>query len=117
MQTTPQGALRPIDGWAALLVVLCCACWGLNQVAVKVANTGIPPMLQAGLRSLLSAVLVWGWTLGRGIPLFRRDGTLLAGSVRDRCQRHHAGRRCHTGAEVGSVAFRLPHVDDLSRLG
>ena len=79
MQTTPQGALRPIDGWAALLIVICCACWGLNQVAVKVANTGIPPMLQAGLRSLLSAVLVWGWTLARGIPLFRRDGTLLAG--------------------------------------
>ena len=78
LKATP-GSLRPIDGLALVIIVICCACWGLNQVAVKVANAGIPPMLQAGLRSALSAVLLWGWTLARGIPLFGRDGTLLAG--------------------------------------
>lgn len=79
MQKSTPGSLRPIDAGAALLIVACCACWGLNQVAVKIANAGIPPMLQAGLRSTLSALLLWGWALARGIPLFGRDGSLLAG--------------------------------------
>src|SRR5690606_26488748 len=60
-------------------MVACCACWGMNQVAVKVANAGIPPMLQAGLRSTVSALLLLAWTQARGIPLFSRDGSLLAG--------------------------------------
>lgn len=79
MQKAMPGSLRPIDGLAAVLVVACCACWGLNQVAVKVANDGIPPLLQAGLRSALSALLLWCWTIAREIPLFSRDGSLLSG--------------------------------------
>jgi drug/metabolite transporter (DMT)-like permease len=75
---TPAG-LRPIDAIAALAIVACCASWGVNQVAIKVANEGIPPLLQAGLRSLLSGLLLLGWAGWRGIPLFRRDGTLTAG--------------------------------------
>jgi drug/metabolite transporter (DMT)-like permease len=74
-----HAGLRPIDGWAALIILTLCACWGVNQVAVKVANAGIPPLMQAGLRSLLSALLVWGWAAWRGIPLFRSDGSLSAG--------------------------------------
>ena len=79
MQKHVPGSVRPIDGWAALLIVACCACWGMNQVAVKIANAGIPPMLQAGLRSTVSALLLLGWAWVRGIPLFSRDGSLLAG--------------------------------------
>ncbi|MCL4768355.1 MAG: DMT family transporter [Hyphomicrobiaceae bacterium] len=79
MQKATPGALRPIDGWAALLIVACCACWGFNQVAVKIANAGIPPLYQAGLRSVCSALLLWGWALYRGVPLFGRDGSLVAG--------------------------------------
>lgn len=79
MQKAAPGTIRPIDGWAVLLVLACCACWGMNQVAIKVANSGIPPMLQAGLRSTVSALLLWGWAQARGIPLFSRDGSLFAG--------------------------------------
>ncbi len=79
MQKLAPGSIRPIDSWAVFLVVACCACWGMNQVAVKVANAGIPPMLQAGLRSTFSALLLLAWTRARGTRLFSRDGTLLAG--------------------------------------
>ena len=68
-----------LDAAAVLLMVLLCACWGLNQVAIKLANGGISPMLQAGLRSLGAAVLVWAWSAHRGVRLFARDGSLGLG--------------------------------------
>jgi drug/metabolite transporter (DMT)-like permease len=56
-----------------------CAIWGLQQVAIKSTNAALPPVFQAGLRSAIAAVLVWGWARSRGTPLFRDDGTLAAG--------------------------------------
>jgi drug/metabolite transporter (DMT)-like permease len=79
MQRPAPTAVRPIDTLASLAVIVCCITWGVNQVAVKVANADIPPLLQAGLRSVLSAGFLWGWALWRGIPLFERDGTFRAG--------------------------------------
>lgn len=71
---------RPrLDAAAMLLMVLLCACWGFNQVAIKLANAGITPMLQAGLRSLGSALLLWAWSAHRGVALFRRDGSFRLG--------------------------------------
>ncbi|MGE8943704.1 DMT family transporter [Leptospira interrogans] len=75
----PAAGLRPLDGWATLIILVCCACWGMNQVAIKIASAGIPPMLQAGVRSLLSGSLVLIWAWFRNIPLFERDGSLRAG--------------------------------------
>lgn len=70
---------RPIDALAAGLLVACCALWGLNQVAIKVANDGIPAVFQAGLRAGGAALLVTLWCRWRAIPLFERDGTLWPG--------------------------------------
>jgi drug/metabolite transporter (DMT)-like permease len=64
-----------------LLMVLLCACWGFNQVAIKLATAGISPLLQAGLRSLGAAVLLWAWSAHRGVALTRRDGSLALGIV------------------------------------
>ncbi len=52
-----------LDAVAVASLVLCCAIWGVNQVAAKVALAEIPPLLQAGARSLGAAVLValWAW--------------------------------------------------------
>ncbi|MBI3443988.1 MAG: DMT family transporter [Magnetospirillum sp.] len=61
------------------LMVGLCALWGLNQVAAKVANAGISPVLQAGLRSAGAVLLLLGWSRLRGISLFRSDGSLPAG--------------------------------------
>ena len=70
---------RPPGTAAFALMVLLCALWGLQQVAVKVGIQGISPICQMGLRSALAAVLVFAWARWRGLPLFRADGTLRAG--------------------------------------
>ncbi len=69
-----------LDATAAIALTLLCACWGLQQVAVKLALLdGIPPLLQAGLRSAGAALMVWLWSSWRGVRLFERDGSLGAG--------------------------------------
>jgi len=70
-----------LDAFAMLVMVALCASWGLNQVAIKVANTGIPPVLQAGLRGLGSGLLVWLWSSWRGVRLFERDSSFWLGSL------------------------------------
>ena len=61
------------------VTVALCLTWGFNQVAVKLAIHDIPPLIQSTARSALAALLVAAWAQLRGIPLFKRDGTLLAG--------------------------------------
>src|SRR5690606_35027228 len=72
-------ARERLDAGAAATMVLLCALWGLNQIAVKVANTGILPVLQGGLRSIGAALLVLLWARARGVRLGERDGTLVPG--------------------------------------
>lgn len=67
---------RPLDLTAVIVLVLICAIWGGNQTAIKIANEGIPPILQAGLRSVASGVLLAGWCLVRGVPFLVLDRTL-----------------------------------------
>jgi drug/metabolite transporter (DMT)-like permease len=68
---------RPVlDILAMVLLVVLCASWGLQQVAIKVTNPGVPPLLQAGIRSAGSAALLWIWMALRREPFFKRDGTL-----------------------------------------
>lgn len=81
-----QGARHAaLDGRAALLLVLCCALWGLNQVAVKAALPEVPPLVQLGVRSVVAALLVLAWMRMRGIGWHLRDGALgpglLAGTL------------------------------------
>jgi drug/metabolite transporter (DMT)-like permease len=70
---------RRLDPLAAAIVVMLCLSWGFNQVATKLAIHDIPPMTQGTIRSIIGALIIAGWCKARGIPLFARDGTLLAG--------------------------------------
>jgi drug/metabolite transporter (DMT)-like permease len=70
-----------IDPAAAALLVVLCAVWGAGQVAIKVGNQGISPLYHATIRSAGAALLVWGWSAWRGIPLGRRDGTGVYGAI------------------------------------
>jgi len=79
MSTIALPARRAPDSQAVVMMVVLCAIWGLQQVAIKSTNAALPPVFQAGLRSAIAAVLVWGWARARGTPLFREDGTLAAG--------------------------------------
>ncbi|HYM03433.1 MAG TPA: DMT family transporter [Stellaceae bacterium] len=72
---------QQLDATAIVLMMLLCGCWGFNQVAIKLANEGISPILQAGFRSIGSALLLWAWSTYRGVGLFSRDGTLGLGIV------------------------------------
>lgn len=68
-----------LDALASGCMVVLCTLWGLQQVAIKVANTGISPILQGGLRSAGAVALLWGWSALRGQRLFVRDGALGPG--------------------------------------
>lgn len=74
--------IRPrLDGLAIAAMLMLCLSWGVQQAAIKLAVPGIPPALQAGLRSLGAGLLVYLWCWWRDIPLFQRDGTFWAGMV------------------------------------
>ncbi len=68
-----------LDTLAVSLLLACCLFWGLQQVLIKVTIAEIPPMFQASLRLMGATVLLLLWCLWRGVPLFRRDGSLGAG--------------------------------------
>jgi drug/metabolite transporter (DMT)-like permease len=68
-----------LDLPAAAALVVMCGSWGLNQVAIKVALAGIPPLIQMGGRSLIAALCVLLWCGLRRNELLRGDGTLWPG--------------------------------------
>lgn len=70
-----------LDGRAATILVGCCAIWGLGLVMVKLANAGISPVTNSALRSVFAGMLLFVWSQARGIALFERDRTLVAGLV------------------------------------
>lgn len=74
-----------LDAFAVTALVGCAALWGLNQTATKVAMVDIPPLLQAGTRSLGAALLLLAWAVWRRLTLSPRNGTLgpglLAGAL------------------------------------
>ena len=70
---------KPADALAVTMMIVLCMCWGFNQITIKTAAAGISPIMQAGLRSVIASALLLGWAQLRGIPLFRRDGTLKGG--------------------------------------
>jgi drug/metabolite transporter (DMT)-like permease len=70
---------RVLDLKAILLLTVLCASWGLQQVTIKIANEGVSPILQSGIRSIVAAILVWIWMTAHREPLFKKDGTLWWG--------------------------------------
>jgi drug/metabolite transporter (DMT)-like permease len=72
---------RELDGFVMATMVVLCAIWGAQQVAIKLAARDVVPVMQVGLRSWLSAALVLLFTSIRGEKVFVRDGTLRPGIV------------------------------------
>jgi drug/metabolite transporter (DMT)-like permease len=70
--------IAPGAGAFALMVLLC-AIWGFQQVAMKFAAAEIAPIMQAALRSGLGALLVFAWARWRGVALFGHDASLWPG--------------------------------------
>lgn len=70
-----------LDRSAVLILVILCASWGLQQVTIKIANQGVSPVWQSGLRSIGSAILLMIWMAVRREPFLEKDGTLWFGIV------------------------------------
>lgn len=68
-----------LDTLAITLLVACCAFWGFQQILIKFASREIPPLWQASIRMWGATALLWLWCQYRGVPLFKRDGTLWGG--------------------------------------
>ncbi|WP_137389784.1 DMT family transporter [Rhodoligotrophos defluvii] len=80
-----QAALTPhrhdrLDTLACGLMLLICASWGLNQVAVKIAVGGISPIWLTAIRSIGGSVLMLAWMAWRRIPVLKADGSLGVGT-------------------------------------
>jgi drug/metabolite transporter (DMT)-like permease len=74
---TKENQVLDLTAMAILLVL--CVSWGLQQVAIKVANRGISPLFQAGIRSVGATAFVWIWMAVRRETIMERDGTLWWG--------------------------------------
>ena len=70
---------KPLDSMAMMLMIMLCACWGLQQVVTKATAFALHPVMQNGLRCLIAAVLLWMTMLWRGETFSLRDGRLLPG--------------------------------------
>ncbi len=64
------------SGLLALAVVL-----GLNQVMIKVLNSGLQPVFSCGLRSLCAFFIIYAYARLRGRHLSISDGTLFLGII------------------------------------
>jgi drug/metabolite transporter (DMT)-like permease len=72
-------ARHPLDATAVLAMVLLCALWGFQQVAIKLAAADVSLLAQAGIRSAVATLLLLLWAALRRIPLWQRDRTLVPG--------------------------------------
>ncbi len=76
-----QGQKNAIDARALITLVALGFLWGLSQISMKVANTGVGPIFQAALRSVVASLLVICWAQWRRMPLIHRDRTFWHGVV------------------------------------
>ncbi len=70
-----------MDGFASAIMVFLTLVWGLNTVISKLAFGGFSPLAISFLRAALAMMIVYGWCRYKGIRVFERDGSLMAGSA------------------------------------
>lgn len=81
---TADPARRPLDSLALALMLLLCLTWALQQILVKAVAADAAPLLQIGLRSAVSVLLVAALMALQGQrPDWRRHGRagLLVGTL------------------------------------
>ena len=70
---------RPLDSFAVCMMLILCACWGFQQVAIKLVAGDVSPVLQIALRSALGALILGAITFYQEGRHCFGDGTLGAG--------------------------------------
>jgi drug/metabolite transporter (DMT)-like permease len=70
---------QTLDIGAMAILLILCTSWGLQQVSIKIANHGVSPLFQSGIRSIGATVCIFFWMVIRREPILERDGTLWWG--------------------------------------
>jgi len=70
---------QALDARAVTAMLVLCALWGFQQVAIKLAAHGVSLVMQGAIRSAIGLALLLAWAALRRVRLFERDGTLWAG--------------------------------------
>ncbi|MGD2029046.1 MAG: DMT family transporter [Desulfobacterales bacterium] len=70
---------QALDLTAMTILLVLCVSWGLQQVAIKVANRGVSPLFQSGIRSAGATAFIWIWMTVRRETMIDKDGTLWWG--------------------------------------
>lgn len=122
---------QAVDGYAGAAMVLLCAVWGLQQVAIKAAAGDVAPLLQVALRSGISALLVWlfslwvlreRWLAGAALRGGVLAGLLFAGEfvcVAEALRwtsASHVAVFLYTGPLFAAVGLHLSRPDERLRL-
>ena len=63
-QDTQTSGRLPVS--AGLILILICFLWGANAVSIKFSNRGMPPLMAAALRSMVSGALLWTYARLKG---------------------------------------------------
>lgn len=118
LQAESPSGRRTLDLLAVSAMVALCACWGLQQAAVKVATPAVGPLAQTGLRSAAAAVLVLALLTWRRSPFSVRDlaawtATLRPGLAAGACLAAAllcvaAGLGCTTASHMTVFAYTAP---------
>ena len=74
-----------IDTLGALVLIAFMFSLGLNQALVKIMNTAMTPLFQAGLRSLCAAPLMLAWCLWRSTPIDLSKKVFIPGLITGIC--------------------------------
>lgn len=77
METPRAGFAPALPLPVAGVMVLLCAVWGLNMVAMKIGTEGISPALQGAIRSVGATALGLIWCRARGVRLSPMLGPTL----------------------------------------
>lgn len=77
--SAPAAVNPHLDALAIAALLLCCALWGLNQVAIKAVLPEVPSLVQFAVRSVLAFVLVLAWMRWRGVRWQDHRHTLRPG--------------------------------------
>ncbi len=70
-----------LDGAGLAVMLAVMLVLAVNQITVKIVNTGLQPVFYAGLRSFLAIFFVWGWLVWRGRPPRLPRSDWAAGSL------------------------------------
>ena len=73
--------MNPLSLPYGLLQIFICFLWGANLVSIRISNQGIPPMLAAASRSVISGCLLWFYASLKGLSLSLERKDIIHGVI------------------------------------